>query len=78
VISDKVFVNFLGNFYDVLDECIQVYPNKHLVIYQEDMEERISVGWKYSAAMRGKRGSGELRLLSIQRLKDPEIVLKLS
>lgn len=53
VISDKVFGKFLDNFYDIFDDCIQVYPNRSLIVYQENMEERIENGWKYSKAIKG-------------------------
>jgi hypothetical protein len=55
IISDKVFGNFLELFFDVFDDSIQVYPNKSLIVYQENMEERIESGWKYSNAIKGKQ-----------------------
>lgn len=38
IISDDVFINFLTDFYDVHDDCIQVFPNKHVVVYQDGDE----------------------------------------
>lgn len=47
-------MNFLDNFYDIHDKCIQVYPNKRLIVYQEDVETRIGKAWMHSPSMKGK------------------------
>lgn len=60
IISDEVFVEFLKDFHDVHDDCIQVFPNKHIVVYQScdnvSLHESI-VGWEQLAAAKGKAGS---------------------
>lgn len=33
IVSEDVLVNFLNDFHTIHDSCIQVYPNKHLIIY---------------------------------------------
>lgn len=38
IISDDVFCNFLDDFYEVHDKSVQVFPNKHFIIYQTAME----------------------------------------
>lgn len=40
VISDEAFLSFLTDFYEIHDECIQVFPNKHVVVYQTSRESR--------------------------------------
>lgn len=42
VISDDTFLNFLNDFHDVHDDCIKVYPNKHVVVYQTEAERKLS------------------------------------
>lgn len=33
IISEDVLENFANDFHTIHDNCIQVYPNKHLIIY---------------------------------------------
>lgn len=33
IISEDVLVNFSNDFHTIHDNCIQVYPNKYLIIY---------------------------------------------
>lgn len=57
IISDEVFLDFLKDFHDVHDGCIQVFPNKHIVIYQSSesgsLHETI-FGWEQLTAAKGK------------------------
>ena len=40
IISNKAFENFLQDFHEVHDELIQVFPNKRIVVYQSEIEEK--------------------------------------
>lgn len=42
VISDEVFLLFLADFHEVHDDCIQVFPNKHVLVYQSGTENNLS------------------------------------
>jgi hypothetical protein len=57
VISDEIFEIFLEDFHEIHDECIQVFSNKHLVVFSagNNSFEEIS---KYSS-IDGK--SGEIK-----------------
>ena len=40
IISDDAFDIFLKDFYEVHDDCIQVFHNKHVVIYSFNADKR--------------------------------------
>lgn len=42
IISNDVFANFLSDFHEVHDDCIQVFPNKHVVVYQSGIDRNSS------------------------------------
>lgn len=57
IVSDDVLLNFLKDFHDVHDDCIQVFPNKHIVVYQSGIDDNFHEsidGWERSAAVDGK------------------------
>lgn len=41
VLSDDVFPLFLSDFYAVHDDCIQVFKEKRLIVYQNDVDEKL-------------------------------------
>lgn len=45
IISDDAFDIFLQDFYEVHDQCIQVFHNKHIVVYSvnENNEEKLLI-----------------------------------
>lgn len=57
VISDETFLSFLKDFHDVHDDCIQVFPNKHVVVYQSGIDgkssEEFDKVWQASTAIDG-------------------------
>lgn len=56
VISDEIFEDFLEDFHAIHDECIQVYSNKHVVVYSlneyNSIFDKIP---KYSTIIDGKQ-----------------------
>lgn len=57
VISQKSFEQFLSDFYSIHDQSIQVFPNKHIIVYRDDDEEDLKSSheiWKNYEALNGK------------------------
>lgn len=53
IVSDKYFENFL-EFFDIHDDCIQVFPNKRVIVYQDNVDEKIGSQWKNSSSIHGE------------------------
>lgn len=57
IVPEDALVDFLNDFHTVHDNCIQVYPNKHLIIYSNLDEDNSTFEWNdilnYSA-IRGR------------------------
>jgi hypothetical protein len=58
IISQKSFETFLNEFYSIHDRSIQVFPNKHIVVYHDDiLSEDLKSSheiWKNYNALNGK------------------------
>lgn len=57
IISEDVLVNFSNDFHTIHDNCIQVYPNKYLIIYSNLDGNQSTTKWDgilLHASFRGK------------------------
>ena len=45
IISEDVLVKFLEDFHTIHDNCIQVFPNKHLIIYSNLDGNKSTLEW---------------------------------
>lgn len=56
IVAENVFAEFLDDFHKTHDDSIQVFPNKHVVVYQSEVESGDNVlDFNSSNAIHGRK-----------------------